>query len=625
MQYDVFISYSNTDRIVAEEIRAALRKRDMKCWMAPENVIPGSHWAEQIEKAIRRSKVVVLILSVKANESEYVLREAEVAISNRRGLIPYRIENINPEGGLRFYLGVTHYLDALFPASTDPENLDRLCDAIEDISRVCASDQKKIEAKGTLMQTASRNLRIKLGEEMVRQKQTVISIDAFTPEEKEALVELESLGILVDRRSPAQPLLKQYTAPSQPADCINLLSELVVEKKFDAMQLLDLSVDFSLLLEAGARVLLEKPREEQATLIPFYGSIDRREIEILIRALVGQADLAGPPDRGVHDRTCRIASLVLNEPSIPALRGLLLGGQQLIARSRLETAISIFDQIEKWGEEAASSPDLKCLLIQTANERARAEIRQGNSDIAEKRLRQALESDCCSEDPLLAGILTNNLARALMDSYSTQRRDEAIRLLEDNLSRLEGVPQRLHLAAAYNILGDALKELDPDRAEEYFQTDIRICREMNDDMGAADALHSYGNFLMHRNRYEEAGIAIQEELALFSRFFDPRRHARALSNSGRVHLNRWKRTRKENDLEEARAQLQSSKEWFLTASDEPKLFAPTLETLGRVLVQLGRREEGLETLEEAITQYKRFREGRPIADEIKEELYQLEN
>jgi hypothetical protein len=104
MGYDVFISYSNPDRNVVEKIREAITARGMSCWIAPESVTPGSQWATQIDQAIQQSKAVVLVLSSAANSSMHVPREAQLAISYRREMIPYRIEQVEPKDDLNYRL-----------------------------------------------------------------------------------------------------------------------------------------------------------------------------------------------------------------------------------------------------------------------------------------------------------------------------------------------------------------------------------------------------------------------------------------------------------------------------------------------------------------------------------------
>jgi len=54
----------------------------------------------------------VLIFSAQANSSPHVRREVERAVSLRRAILPFRIEDTAPTGAMEYALGNTHWLDA---------------------------------------------------------------------------------------------------------------------------------------------------------------------------------------------------------------------------------------------------------------------------------------------------------------------------------------------------------------------------------------------------------------------------------------------------------------------------------------------------------------------------------
>jgi hypothetical protein len=59
--------------------------------------------------------VLVVVFSGEANDSKYVLREIETAVSEDKILIPVRIEKIQPSKVMKFLLGPHQWIDA-FPA-----------------------------------------------------------------------------------------------------------------------------------------------------------------------------------------------------------------------------------------------------------------------------------------------------------------------------------------------------------------------------------------------------------------------------------------------------------------------------------------------------------------------------
>lgn len=113
MAHEVFVSYSNKDKPVADAVVAGLESKEIRCWIAPRDIVPGSSWGQAIVQAIETSKIMVMILSENSNKSRQVVREVERAVSKEVIIIPFRIENIDPTGAMAYYLSTEHWLDAL--------------------------------------------------------------------------------------------------------------------------------------------------------------------------------------------------------------------------------------------------------------------------------------------------------------------------------------------------------------------------------------------------------------------------------------------------------------------------------------------------------------------------------
>ena len=113
MAHDVFISYSNRDSQIANALCHMLEEEKIKCWIAPRDIKIGEVWADAIAAAIPNSKVVIIILSINSNSSRQVLREIELAIHNNIVVLPVRIEDILPTGGMSYYLSTTHWIDVI--------------------------------------------------------------------------------------------------------------------------------------------------------------------------------------------------------------------------------------------------------------------------------------------------------------------------------------------------------------------------------------------------------------------------------------------------------------------------------------------------------------------------------
>lgn len=115
MAHDVFISHSGKDKTVADAVCATLEKGGTRCWIAPRDIVPGTQWGEAIIDAISNCKVMVLVFSSNANESQQIIREVERAVNKGIPVIPFRVEDVDPNKSLEYYISAPHWLDALTP------------------------------------------------------------------------------------------------------------------------------------------------------------------------------------------------------------------------------------------------------------------------------------------------------------------------------------------------------------------------------------------------------------------------------------------------------------------------------------------------------------------------------
>src|ERR1700693_3997561 len=107
----LFVSHVSEDQAAALEIVSELERRGVPCWIAPRNVAPGHPFDDEIVAALDHCRAMLLIFSEHCNESEYIRREVTVAGENRKVIIPFRIEDVQPRRGLRVRLSDLHWID----------------------------------------------------------------------------------------------------------------------------------------------------------------------------------------------------------------------------------------------------------------------------------------------------------------------------------------------------------------------------------------------------------------------------------------------------------------------------------------------------------------------------------
>ena len=112
MAHDIFISCSSHDLAKATQACEALEANGLSCWIAPRNIAPSRPYGEVIIEAINEARLVVLILSARANASQHVAAEVERARNRRLPVLPLRIEDVLPARSLEFFVSAFQFLDA---------------------------------------------------------------------------------------------------------------------------------------------------------------------------------------------------------------------------------------------------------------------------------------------------------------------------------------------------------------------------------------------------------------------------------------------------------------------------------------------------------------------------------
>lgn len=132
MAHDVFISYAtDEDSNTADEVVAWLEKKSIKCWIAPRDITAGIEYAPQLLDGIYDSRLILLVLSSKSNDSQYVMREIERAVSKGIPILTFRIENVQVSKAMEFFLSSHQWVEALTqPLQT---HLEELTNAIKGI------------------------------------------------------------------------------------------------------------------------------------------------------------------------------------------------------------------------------------------------------------------------------------------------------------------------------------------------------------------------------------------------------------------------------------------------------------------------------------------------------------
>ena len=109
---EVFVSYASADRDNAFRIASFLEGEGISCWIAPRDVPPGMEYGAAILQGIETSRALVLVLSEESNDSQFVRKEVERAVSKAKPVLPVRIREVKPSGSLEFFISSSQWVDA---------------------------------------------------------------------------------------------------------------------------------------------------------------------------------------------------------------------------------------------------------------------------------------------------------------------------------------------------------------------------------------------------------------------------------------------------------------------------------------------------------------------------------
>ncbi len=139
MPHDVFISYANEDKTVADAVCARLEANGIRCWIAPRDVPAGLPYATAIIDAIGTGSALVLVFTGRANQSRHVKREVDRALNRGLPILPFRVEDVVPSEEMEYYLAGQHWLDAITPPLE--EHLDKLADSVAYLIRAGGAER----------------------------------------------------------------------------------------------------------------------------------------------------------------------------------------------------------------------------------------------------------------------------------------------------------------------------------------------------------------------------------------------------------------------------------------------------------------------------------------------------
>jgi hypothetical protein len=210
MSNDVFISYSSKDKTTANAACETLEARGIRCWIAPRDILPGEEYATSLVRALRDSRIMVLIFSSSSDQSQQVLREVERAVSKGMTILPLRIEDIAPCAAMEYYISSRHWLDAFIPPLD--HHLDHLTQTVQALLARPPADTpahagEKMPAPGPAAGLDSGNGQAE------HQASGVLSVASIPIETGAVAKEASRLALATEHGSSSTPVAHQQSSP----------------------------------------------------------------------------------------------------------------------------------------------------------------------------------------------------------------------------------------------------------------------------------------------------------------------------------------------------------------------------------------------------------------------------
>lgn len=125
--YDVFISYSRVDQIMANKVLAFLESNKLHCFIDHRDIPKGVDWPKVIPSAIGSSSLMIALFSPDYNRSDQTDNEITIASKRHIPILTFKIIDEDFDGVKEYFLAKSNWIEA-FP---DPEmHFDQLLSSV---------------------------------------------------------------------------------------------------------------------------------------------------------------------------------------------------------------------------------------------------------------------------------------------------------------------------------------------------------------------------------------------------------------------------------------------------------------------------------------------------------------
>lgn len=94
--YEVFLSYSSASQPWVRKFTEALTASGVSTWFDAHEILPGERWQAQIEKALRQSRVLIMVLTPESVQRAWTFFELGAALADGKRIVPVLSDDVDP-------------------------------------------------------------------------------------------------------------------------------------------------------------------------------------------------------------------------------------------------------------------------------------------------------------------------------------------------------------------------------------------------------------------------------------------------------------------------------------------------------------------------------------------------
>ena len=131
----IFVSYNHADSDIVYDIISELHSRGYRIWH--DNGIPhGANFVDKLADEITNCSVFFSFLSTQYINSDYCKSELHYAFSEKRTVIPIKLDHVKLPSGIKFRFAAINYI-SLYKFDSVKEMVDHMCELDEEILAPC--------------------------------------------------------------------------------------------------------------------------------------------------------------------------------------------------------------------------------------------------------------------------------------------------------------------------------------------------------------------------------------------------------------------------------------------------------------------------------------------------------